>query len=153
MTEQALLAVAVAVIVIVIMMKQINNITTKLDDEGESISDPKLYSNFASVIQEKIRAIRLGIETQEFALLEDKDGGAALEKLSDMIRKLVFFETMTGDNSDAASIESELFKILSELDILITTSLKDGEKIADKIREELANSYENLKSRYFIQSM
>jgi hypothetical protein len=105
------------------------------------------------VIQEKIRTVRLAIETQEFTLLEGKESGAVLERLSDMIRKLVFFETMTGKNSDAAGIESELFKILSELDTLIAASLKDGEKIADAIREELANSYENLKSRYFIKTI
>ncbi|MDR0408344.1 MAG: hypothetical protein LBH45_05480 [Campylobacteraceae bacterium] len=153
MLEQLLPAVVVAVVVIIIMMKQINNVTTKLDDENE-INDPRLYSNFASVIQKKIRAVRLGIEAEsQFELLENTNKAAALEKLSDMIRKLVFFETMMGKKNDSASIEKGLFEILNELDLFISASIKDGEKIADEIRNELAASYEQLKKRYFVEQI
>jgi hypothetical protein len=158
MTEQLLLAIVVAVVVIFIMIKQINNVTTKLDDEDEIITDLKLYSNFASAIQEKIRAVRLGIEAQssaesQFRLLGNVDNAVALEKLSDMIRKLVFFETMMGKKNDSASIEKELFEILNELDLFISNSLENGEKIADDIREELAASYSQLKNRYSYNSI
>ncbi|MDR1285127.1 MAG: hypothetical protein LBJ88_02880 [Campylobacteraceae bacterium] len=155
--EQLLLAVAITIVVIIIMVKQLNNVTTKLDDEDEIINDPRLYANFASAIQEKIRAIRLGIETldakSQFKLLENANSAATLEKLSDMIRKLVFFETMMGKKNDSSSIETELFEILNELDLLISTSLENGEKIADDIREELASSYSQLKNRYSIRQL
>ncbi|MDR3346194.1 MAG: hypothetical protein LBS73_03370 [Campylobacteraceae bacterium] len=156
MIAQLLPVVVIAAIVIVVMMKQINKITNKID-ANEFIDNPKLYADFAALIQEKIRAIRLDIdsnaEAAKFTLQESVDKANTLEQLSDMIRKLVFFETMMGRNKDAKSTEAELFAVLQQLDELIVKSLNNGENISDEIREELAQSYEKLKNSYQIQEM
>jgi hypothetical protein len=55
--------------------------------------------------------------------------------------------------NSAQTTESKLFEILSDLDTFIATSIKDGETIADEIREELATSYEQMKNSYTIESL
>ncbi|MDR1977071.1 MAG: hypothetical protein LBQ18_08820, partial [Campylobacteraceae bacterium] len=139
MSAQLLAAIVIAAIVIIIMIKQINRVTDNIDANAPVIELPRLYANFASLVQEKIRAIRLDIETPKdeakFTLLDGTNAAEALEKLSDMIRQLVFFETMIGMKNSAQTTESKLFEILSDLDTFIATSIKDGETIADEIRE------------------
>jgi hypothetical protein len=157
MSAQLLGAIVIAAIVIVIMIKQINRITNKLDaDEENIIQPPRLYANFAGLIQDQIRSIRVDIESKnddvKFVLLDEANAAEALEKLSDMIRKLVFFETMIG-MKNGKNTEAQLFEILNELDIFITNRIKNGEALADEIREELAASYKQLKNSYTIESM
>lgn len=150
MYEQLLPVVLVIAAVIFIMMKQINKVTTNIDSLANA-DFSKLYSLYAAVIQEKIRAIRFDVESfatssnLKFSLLEGKELGTALERLSDMIRKLVFFETMMGKNKNKSETESELFAILNDLDNFINDSLKNGETIADEVKDELFNAYESLR--------
>ncbi|MDR0761497.1 MAG: hypothetical protein LBF13_00455 [Campylobacteraceae bacterium] len=157
MSPQLLGAVIIAAVVIVIMIKQINKVTDKIDADLPVIEPTRLYANFAALVQEKIRAIRLDIDTPKegakFVLLEEVNTSEALEKLSDMIRKLVFFETMIGMKNGAQSTEAGLFEILNSLDNFIAASLVNGKELADEIREELAVSYDRLKNSYMIESM
>ncbi|MDR1614379.1 MAG: hypothetical protein LBS26_02290 [Campylobacteraceae bacterium] len=158
MSAQLLGAIVIAAIVIVVMIKQINRITDKLDtDEDNAVQPPRLYANFASLVQDKIRSIRIDIESKKddvkFVLLEEVNISEALEKLSDMIRRLVFFETMIGMKNGAKNTETQLFEILNELDVFITERIQNGETLADETREELASSYEQLKNSYMIESM
>jgi hypothetical protein len=162
MSPHLLLLLLISAAVIIIMIKQINRVTERIDDEATS--DPKLYADFSAVIQQTIRQMRLDIEAgaqpaaptggidvipvRRYVLAEFADKAIALEKLSDMIRKLVFFETMMGRNTDPKQIEQELFGVLQELDEFITQSLQEGAKIADEVREELFQSYEQLKTAY-----
>ncbi|MDR2789387.1 MAG: hypothetical protein LBB59_00170 [Campylobacteraceae bacterium] len=157
MSPQLLGAIIIVAVVIVIMTKQINKAADKADANMPVVEPERLYVNFASIIQEKIRALRLDIDTPKeeakFVLLDGVNASEALEKLSDMIRKLVFFETKIGMKNGAQNSEAELFNILNELDIFITECVKNGETIADEIREEFAASYERLKNNYMIESM
>lgn len=157
MNPQFLGAIVIAAVIIIIMIKQINKVTDRIDAQTPAIEPVGLYSNFASLVQEKIRAIRLDIDTPKegakFVLLEGVDTSEALEKLSDMIRKLVFFETMIGMRNSSQNTEAGLFEILNSLDNFIASSLVEGKELADEIREELAVSYEKLKNSYMIESM
>ncbi|MDR2081389.1 MAG: hypothetical protein LBP54_05830 [Campylobacteraceae bacterium] len=157
MSPQLLGAIIIVAVVIVVMIKQINRVTDKVDAEAPVTEPVQLYADFASLIQEKIRAIRLDIDTPKdgakFILSGNASTSKALEKLSDMIRKLVFFETMINMKKSAENIEAELFKILNELDVFIVNYIQNGEALADEIREELAASYNRLKNSYMIESM
>ncbi|MDR2100235.1 MAG: hypothetical protein LBP40_05355 [Campylobacteraceae bacterium] len=157
MSAHLLGAIVIAAIVIVILIKQLNRVTNNIDDKTPLMENTKLYADFASIIQDKIRAIRIDMETPKygakFVLLDGVNTDESLEKLSELIRKLVFLETMIGMKSTPQNKETELFEILSALDEFIATSLVDGEKLADEIREEFAASYERLKNAYMIESM
>ncbi|MDR1007054.1 MAG: hypothetical protein LBL65_00620 [Campylobacteraceae bacterium] len=157
MSPQLLGAIIIVAVVIIIMIKQINRVTDNVDANLPVIEPARLYANFASLVQEKIRAIRLDIDTPKneakFVLLDGVNASEALEKLSDMIRKLVFFETMIGMKNSSPNTENGLFEILNNLDNFITTSIFNGKELADEIREELAISYDRLKNNYMIENM
>jgi valyl-tRNA synthetase len=147
--EQFLPAIIISVIVVVIMVKQIGQITGRIDAKGE-LSDTTLYAKFASIVQEKIREIKKDIDTSKetpepvYVLTSEEKEEKALEELSDMIRKLVFFETMNAKNGSREKIEKEMFAVLSELDSFLNQAVKEGEVLADTLREELFAEYERL---------
>lgn len=149
--EQFLPAIIIAVIVTLVMLKQIKRITERLDAKGES-NEGEIYAQFAGIIQEKIREIKLSIDPDKEphdGLYQLKDGVEAsvlLEKLSDMVRTLVFFETMNAKRRSSQAVESELFGLLSDLDVMINENFKDGEALADALREELGDAFSRLQS-------
>ncbi|MFV0481387.1 MAG: hypothetical protein ACK5LP_05330 [Campylobacteraceae bacterium] len=152
MLDQALPAVIALCVVAYFMFQQINKVTKKIDAEQEFVDKPKLFAAFSAVIQEKIRSIRLDIDTADknpnprFKLKDGVNISNALEKLSDMIRELVFFETMNGRNQNIQDTESKLFGILSEIDKFLQKDIEDGEKIADEVRDELFGEYDRLQN-------
>ena len=60
-----------------------------------------------------------------------------------MSKKLTFIETMNS-NKDAQKWENELFTLLDRLNTLIQDNLKNGDKIADELRERLQNTFQKL---------
>lgn len=148
--EDFLPAILVAMAVGFVMIKQIGKITQRLDVKGEP-TDANVYAAFAGVIQEKIRAIKKDIDSSketpepQYVLKEGEGEEKALEELSDMIRKLVFFETMGAKRDSKERIESEMFGVLNELDSFVSQALVDGEALADALREELFGAYERIK--------
>lgn len=149
--EQFLPAIIIAVIVTMVMINQIKRITERLDAKGET-QDSEVYAKFAGIIQEKIREIKLCIdpekshENSKYQLKEDIEPSSTLEKLSDMTRTLVFFETMNAKRRSSQEIEGELFGLLSDLDNLITQNFQNGENLADALREELGDAYARLQA-------
>ena len=67
-----------------------------------------------------------------------------LEKLSDFIRKLVFFETMMAKQKSAKEIESELFEVLTALEKFLGEFCVEGEALAEALRERLLEAYQQL---------
>lgn len=149
--EQFLQAIIIAIVVTMVMINQIKRITQRIDAKGES-QDSEIYAKFAGIIQEKIRQIKLSIDPQKephdgiYQLKDEIEPSKVLEELSDMMRTLVFFETMNAKRRPKSAIESELFELLSKLDTLIVQNIKNGDALADALREELADSYARLQN-------
>ncbi|MBE0495674.1 MAG: hypothetical protein IBX45_04640 [Campylobacterales bacterium] len=142
-------AIVVAMAVGFIMIKQIGKITQRLDAKGDS-TGTQVYATFAGIVQERIRAIKKDIDTSKetleprYILKEGENEEKALEELSDMIRKLVFFETMGSKRDSRERVEGEMFAVLSELDSFVSQAVENGEALADELREELFSVYEKL---------
>jgi len=147
--DQFLPAIFVSIIVAFIVIKNIKRITEKMDIDALNPYDK--YASFSAHIQEYIRDIKKEIEKEDksdviFALLEGKDVEKAEEELSDFIRKLVFFETSMAKNKAKEQIENDLTQILFDLDSFVRKNIKNGDLIADKMKEDLQARFEELKA-------
>ncbi len=147
--DQYIPAIFISVIVAFILIKNIKSITEKMDIEA--LNPNANYASFSAHIQEYIRDMKREINKEEksdviFALKEGKNIEKAQERLSDFIRKLVFFETSMARNKTKEQIESELAQILFDLDAFVRENIENGELIAEKMREDLQTRFEELKS-------
>jgi len=148
--DQFLPAIFISIIVAFILIKNIKKITEKMDIEA--LNPNASYASFSAHIQEYIRDMKKDLDKKEnnsdavFVLNEDKDLEKSQEKLSDFIRKLVFFETTMAQNKTKEQIENDLTQILFDLDNFVRENIKNGEIIADKMREDLQSRFEELKS-------
>ncbi len=134
-----------------IMVRQINKVTTRIDSQPHTTSTAfERYAAFSSVIQDYIREIKSSLdstkehENRPFKLQDGKNEAEALEKLSDFIRTLVFFETKMAKQKSAKEIEAELFEVLNGLESFLQTFCVDGEHLAEALREKLLEAYETL---------
>lgn len=147
-----LLAFIVSLVVIFIMIRQINSVTNKIDQKSIT-NEPSVYSQFAGFIQEKIRTIKADIDSTKdtpaptFALKSEADEEKSLEFLADTIRKLVFFETMNSKRRNQKEVEKELFMVLNDVEEFLEQKIKNGEILADNLRDELFAHYKNLQNR------
>lgn len=147
-----LLAFIVSLVVIFIMIRQINSVTNKIDQKSIT-NEPSVYSQFAGFIQEKIRTIKADIDSTKdtpaptFALKSEADEEKSLEFLADTIRKLVFFETMNSKRRNQKEVEKELFMVLNDMEEFLEQKIKNGEILADNLRDELFAHYKNLQNR------
>ncbi len=145
--EQLFPVLFVAALIAFLLMKQIGHITNNLDQKGDTNSFDK-YSKFSVIIQNHIRAIKLDIDSSKqiqnprYILLNKDDEEESIEKLSDFLRKLVFFETLLAKKKTSTEIESELFGILSQLDEFIKESCEEGETLAEELKNNLFSEYE-----------
>ena len=151
MMDQLIPVLMIVGIVAFVMIRQIDKLTNKIDAQPrESENAYERYAQFSSVIQEHVRGIKNSLdstkeqESRPFKLLSGKNEAEALEKLSDFIRKLVFFETMMEKQKSAKEIESELFEVLSGLESFLIEFCEDGENLAEALREKLLVAYESL---------
>lgn len=148
--EAFLPAIVAGVLVTMIMIKQIKAVTNRLD--SSSYATGEIYSKFASLIQEIVREIKYEIDPEKevknprFILTKESSADEALEKLSDMIRTLVFFETMNAKRKPPKEVEGDLFALLESLDNFLTTKIENGEVLADEIREKLSSAFSDLKN-------
>jgi len=133
-----------------ILMKQIKHVTDNLDQGNFNIKDNifEKYSKFSVVIQNAIRGIKKDLdsskekESPKYVLIEGKNEEDSIEILSDFLRKLVFFETLLAKQKSKSEIENELFGILSSLDIFIKENCKNGEVLAEELKDDLFAQYE-----------
>ncbi len=137
----------IVAIVAFVLYKNINKITKKLDMQDSGSHE--LYSKYASIIQEYIRKIRKEIESPnedaKYILLDNTQTKQITNSLSDMLRKLVFFETLLAKQKSDSEIEEELFHLLSSLDKLLKEKFKNGETLADELRDKLYDDFNSLK--------
>jgi hypothetical protein len=136
-----------------IMMRQINKVTQRVDNNPlsrASTGDYERYAKFSAIIQEYVREIKSSLDStkeqteRSFKLQEGKNETQALEKLSDFIRKLVFFETMMAKQKSTKEIEADLFEVLNGLENFLIEFCEDGENLAEALREKLLEGYESL---------
>jgi len=131
-----------------VMIRQIGKITGGI--ETKQTGSFEKYANFSSIIQEYVREIKASVDTskeredRKFKLVEGRNENQALEKLSDFIRKLVFFETMMAKQKNQKEIEAELFEVLNGLEIFLKEFCEDGENLSEELREKLLEAYEQL---------
>ena len=147
--DQFFPAIFVSIIVAFILLKNIKRITEKMDIDA--LNPYAKYASFSAHIQEYIRDIKKEIAKEDksdviFALLEGKDVEKAEEQLSNFIRKLVFFETSMAKNRAKEQIENDLTQILFDLDSFVRENIKNGDLIADKMKEDLQARFEELKA-------
>lgn len=146
-----LLAFIVSLVVIFIMVKQINSVTGKIDQQSIT-NEPSIYSNFAGYIQEKIRTIKTDIDSTKnrqaptFLLINEADEEKSLEFLADTIRKLVFFETMNSRRKNQKEVEAELFEVLQNIEEFLQEKIQNGDQLAENLRDELFNYYTKLQN-------
>ncbi|MCF6172274.1 MAG: hypothetical protein L3J44_00550 [Campylobacteraceae bacterium] len=148
--DQFFPAIFISIVVAFILIKNIKKITEKMDIDA---SNPHTsYASFSAHIQEYIRDMKKDLNKKEnnnevvFVLKEDKDLEKSQEKLSDFIRKLVFFETTMAQNKTKEQIENDLAQTLFDLDSFVRENIQNGELIADKMREDLQSRFEELRS-------
>ena len=146
--DQFLPAIFVSIVVAFVVIKNIKRITEKMDIDALNPYDK--YASFSAHIQEYIRDIKKEINQDDksdviFALLDSVDLEKAQEKLSDFIRKLVFFETSMAKNRSKQQIENELAQLLFDLDSFIRENIENGDLIADKMKKDLQSRFEELR--------
>ena len=118
-------------------------------DENTLLEKPKasIYPEFCDLINEKIVAFKKQAQSFENALLDSDKKGECLEKLGDLTRRLTFLQTMNLSKKNDSIWQSELFGFLKELESVVISHFKDGEKKADELRDELANEFKKLQKR------
>lgn len=147
--EQFLPAIIFSMVVAFIMLKQIRRVTDRLDRQNEH-GEARVYAKFATLIQEHVRAIKMDIDSSKeseytiYQLSDLAEEEKSLEFLSDLIRKLVFFETMNAKHKSPKDVEADLFQVLSELDDFINRSITNGEELAERLRDDLFEAYEKI---------
>ena len=153
--EHLLPVIVVSLIVAFFMYKNINKITANIDNfEDKSY---ELYAKYARIVESYIKELQNNIEKnsvlsdEKYKLKEDIDAKVIEEELSSLIRKLAFFETLQAKQKKKKELESEFFEVLSSLDDLIHKSFKNGEELADEIRDNLHEEYIKLKKLYEIK--
>lgn len=148
--DQLLPILMIVLVVSVVMMKQIGKITNKADLAPSQSFE--LYAKFSTIIQEHVREIKNSMdssktmEERKYKLISGRNEVQALEKISDFIRKLVFFETMMAKQKSAKEIEGELFGVLSGLETFLTEYCEEGENLAEELRNILLEEYEKLQN-------
>lgn len=145
--DQLLPVIFVSIFIAFIMMKQIRHVVQNIDSRPSTNNFEK-YSRFSVIIQNAIRTIKNDIdsskekESPKYSLINSEDEEQSLETLADFLRKLVFFETLLAKQKSKSEIESELFAVLSSLDVFIKEKCQDGQKLADELKDELFAQYE-----------
>lgn len=103
-----------------------------------------IYPEFCELINLKIQDFKKNAQSFENTLLDNDKKDECLEKLGDLSRKLVFVQSMNLSQKSDEIWQKELFNFLSEFEGVILAYFKDGEKLADTLRDELSKEFENL---------
>jgi len=155
MIDQLMPVIVVVVLVAFVLIRQIQHVTNNIDQKGVKVftkekNNFEKYSKFSVEIQNHIREIKSDIDSSKnkenptYILLDKNKEEESIELLSDFLRKLVFFETLLAKNKASSEIESDLFEVLSKLDDFIRKNIKDGEILADSLRDKLYEVYHRM---------
>ncbi len=151
MNNLILILIIVAVVVF-FMYRNINKITANIDTiDNKSF---EIYAKYVRIIEKYIKEIQENIDKnsvlndEKYILTNQDKKDDISDKLFDIIRSLAFFETVQAKKKDKKEIESQLFDILISLDGIIKENFKNGESLADELRENLKKEYQKLKDGY-----
>lgn len=148
--EDMIPLVLIIMAIVFIMYKNLEKVTSRIDNK-EDVSF-ELYSKYAVKIEEYLREIKNDIEKRtvmqnpKYSLKNEDKKEDISNAISDIIRKVAFFETVMAKRKGSEQIEEELFKILNSLDELIGDEFKNGKETADNLKEELFEEFNRLKS-------
>ncbi len=132
-------------VVTYLMYKNISKIGQKLN--AASKGGFESYALFSAKIQDYIRKIKKDVDDDlasadpKYFLLEDSNQKQIVKDLTSFIRELAFFETILAKKKTSKETENALFSILSKLDEMVRGQFRDGEKVADELREEFHVEY------------
>ncbi len=145
--DQFVPVIFVSIVVAFIVIKNIKRITEGMEQKGDN--NYANYASFSTHIQEYIRDIKKDINQDSnsdvlFVLKDTDKKEEASEKLSDFIRKLVFFETLMAKNKTKDQIEAELVQILTDLEAFVRQYIQNGDMLAEKIKEDLQARFQKL---------
>ncbi len=142
----------IVAIVVFFMYQNINKITANIDMIDNNSFE--MYAKYVRIIEKYIKEIQEIIDKnsvlndEKYILVNQDKKEDVNDKLFDIIRKLAFFETVQAKKKDKKEIESQLFDILISLDGIIKENFKNGESLADELRENLKKEYQKLKDGY-----
>ncbi len=152
--EHLVPVLVILAIVAFFMNKSINKITSNIDSlEDKSY---ELYAKYARIVERYIKDLQSNIEKnsvlvdEKYRLNDDIDAKELIQNLSSLIRKLAFFETLQAKQKSKKELESDFFELLSSLDSIIQKGFKNGENLADEIRDSLHDEYKKLKKTYML---
>ncbi len=142
-------AIIVMLVVAFFMYKNINKITSNIDNlEDRSY---ELYAKYARIVEGYIKELQETIgknsvlKDEKYRLVQNVKIQEVEDKLSSLIRKLAFFETLQAKQKKKKELESDFFEVLTALDNIIQSSFEHGDELADDTREKLHEEYIKLK--------
>ncbi|GEM_PF-4524044 len=141
--SEFLIAISVGSLVAFILFYNIKEITQKIEKEEDK---SHFYSSFSLKIEERLREIREKVQKGILKLKNENLKKEFEDKISDTIRETLLFETIEAKKLNNEKAEERLFKILSSAEEIIKNYLKDGDEIADNLREKLYEDYERIKN-------
>ncbi len=141
--SEFLIAISVGSLVAFILFYNIKEITQKIEKEEDR---GHFYSSFSLKIEERLREIREKVQKGILKLKNENLKKEFEDKISDTIRETLLFETIEAKKLNNEKAEERLFKILSNTEEILKKYLKEGEEIADNLREKLYEDYERIKN-------
>ncbi len=148
---EVLSVLLVGSVVTYLMYQNINKVTSSLEIGKNSSFES--YAAFAAAITDHIRKIKNDIDKDidssypRFCPKEDCDTKKTVGELLDLIRKTSLYETVMAKRKTSKEVESELGKILGELDEIIKKSCIDGERLAQEVKDSLYKEYQKVHSK------
>ncbi len=147
---EILSVLVVGSIVTYLMYQNINKITSNL--ETEKRGDFASYAAFAGKVTDRIRKIKNALDKDiatSDPICRPKEGcdcDATVKELLDLLRQSAFYETVMAKRKTPDEIEAALAEILGKLDRIVRTACIDGDRLADRIRNELHAEYQKIAS-------
>ncbi len=128
--------ITIAIMVAIVMYIQINKLTKKIDEDP---NDTNMYNKFCEAINNELMGFKEQFLNDESLNLISKSEFD--EKIDDFIKELKFIQTMNTNRKDSKIWENSLFTFLDKIDKFISTNTKNGEKNADRLRNNLMLTY------------
>lgn len=126
----------------------VKKLTLNIDEKA--LLEPvkaSIYPEFCDIINEKIQGFKNEVQNDENILHSNEVKSECLEKFGDLSRKLIFIQTMNLSKKNDAIWQNELFEFLKELEAVIKSYFKEGEKKSDELRNVLMFEFQNLQKR------
>ena len=140
--------VLVGSVVTYFMYQNINKVTAAIDEKTKDNS-PR-YALFSVKIQEYIRSLKKDLDEDidstdpRFHRNAQCDDKVVTRELNELIRKASFYETVLAKSKSRKEAEADFVEILERLESVIAKNCTDGEKEAEKLKEEIFQEYQKI---------